>query len=221
LRLEKVCQILIAKEQSAFIRGRYILESVVVAHKIVHTIHQSKEPDIVLKLHYEKTYDRVNLDFLVEILRSRGFGDKWIGWIQDIVFGSSVSVLANGEASSTFKTGKWLRQRNPLSPLLFNLVADVLTRMLDKASGEGLVCGFLGQFRRGGILSLQYADDTLLFSICDNKALRNLKCIMVLFEKVSGIRINFHKSEFIPMNLEIERIHEITHTLNCHVGNFP
>jgi hypothetical protein len=145
-----------------------------------------------------------------------------MGWLdQDIVFGSSVSVLANGEESSTFKTGKGLRQGNPLSPLLFNLVADVLTRMLDKASVEGLMCGLLGQFRRGGILSLQYADDTLLFSVCNNKALRNLKCIMVLFEKVSGIRINFHKSEFIPMNLEIERIHEITHTLNCPVGNFP
>jgi hypothetical protein len=83
------------------------------------------------------------------------------------------------------------------------------------------VCGLLDQFRRGGILSLQYVDDTLLFSVCDNKTLRNLKCILVLFEKVSGMRIIFHKSEFIPMNLKIERIHEIAHTLNCHVGNFP
>jgi hypothetical protein len=76
LRLEKVCQQLIAKEQSVFIRGRYILESVVVAHEIVHSIHQNKESCIVLKLDYEKAYDRVNLDFLIEILRSRGFGER-------------------------------------------------------------------------------------------------------------------------------------------------
>jgi hypothetical protein len=62
-----------------------------------------------------------------------------------------VSVLANGEESATFKTGKGLRQGDPLSPL-FNLVADVLTRMLGKASREGIVCGLLGQFRRGRIL---------------------------------------------------------------------
>jgi hypothetical protein len=35
------------------------------------------------------------------------------------------------------------------------------------------------------------------------------------------MRINFHKSEFIPMNLEIERIHEIAHTLSCLVGSLP
>jgi hypothetical protein len=63
-----------------------------------------------------------------------------------------VSVLANGEESATFKTVKGLRQGDPLSPLLFNLVADVLTRMLGKASREGIVCGLLGQFRRGRIL---------------------------------------------------------------------
>jgi hypothetical protein len=95
--------------------GRYILESVVIAHKIVHTIYQSKEPRIGLKLYYENDYDRVNLDFLVEMLSG------------------SVSILANGEESSTFKTSKGLRQGDPLSPLLFNLVANVLTRMLDKA----------------------------------------------------------------------------------------
>jgi hypothetical protein len=70
LRLEKVCQRLIAKEQSAFIRGRYILESVVVAH----SVHRSKEPGVILKLDYENAYDRVNLDFLLKILRTRGFG---------------------------------------------------------------------------------------------------------------------------------------------------
>jgi hypothetical protein len=60
-----------------------------------------------------------------------------------------VSVLANGEESPTFKTGKGLRQRDPLSPLLFNIVADVLTKMLDKAARKGLVKGLLEQFRQG------------------------------------------------------------------------
>jgi hypothetical protein len=73
IRLEKVCQRLIAKEQSAFIRGRYILESVVIAHEVLHSIHKSKTPGVVLKLDYEKAYDRVNLDFLFESLKLRGW----------------------------------------------------------------------------------------------------------------------------------------------------
>jgi hypothetical protein len=42
-----------------FIRGRYILESMVVAHEVVHTIHKSKDPGVVIKLDYEKAYNKV------------------------------------------------------------------------------------------------------------------------------------------------------------------
>jgi hypothetical protein len=79
IRFEKVCQRLKSKEQSAFIRGHYILESVVITHEIVHSIHKAKNPGVIIKLDYEKAYDRVNLDFLLEILESRGFSERWIG----------------------------------------------------------------------------------------------------------------------------------------------
>jgi hypothetical protein len=60
-------------------------------------------------------------------------------------------------------------------PLLFNFVGDVLYKMLDKATRKGLISGLLGDFRAGGIVSLQYVDDTLLFSSADVRCLRNLK----------------------------------------------
>ena len=114
---------LISPQQSAFIQGRYILESVVIAHEIVHSLSKSGEPGIILKLDYEKAYDRVNWDFLFEIL-------SWIDWIRHLVIGGYVGVNLNGEESSFFKPGKGLRQGDPISPLLFNLVGDVLTKML-------------------------------------------------------------------------------------------
>jgi hypothetical protein len=189
--------------------GDIYLESVVIAYEIVHSIHKTKTPGVVIKLDYEKAYDRVNIDFLMEILSSRGFGDRWMKWIKSVVVGGSISVMANGEESQTFKTGKGLRQGDILSPLLFNLVADALNRMLAKASRDGLVSGLLEEFRPGGILSLQYVDDTLLFSTPDYRSLRNLKGVLMLFEQVSGMRINFHKSEVIPLNLKEEVVHEI------------
>jgi hypothetical protein len=93
---------------------------------------------------------------------------------------------------------------------LFNLVVDVLTRMLEKASKDKLVSGLLEQFRLGGVLALQYADDTLLFSSCDVRAIRNLKCVLMLFEQVFGMRINFYKNEIIPLNLDENLVHEIS-----------
>jgi hypothetical protein len=119
-RLKKVCERLVAQEQSAFIHGRYILESVVVTHEVVHSLHKNKDPGIILKLDYEKAYDRVNIDFLFEILKIRGFSETWIDWIKMVVLGGSVSVMANGEESSTFKIGKCLRLGDPLSP--FSLI---------------------------------------------------------------------------------------------------
>jgi hypothetical protein len=84
----------VAKEQSAFIKGRYILESVVIAHEVVHSLHKLKEAGVIIKLDYEKAYDRVNTDFLLEILRG-GFGELWIKWINKIVIGGSVCVSVN------------------------------------------------------------------------------------------------------------------------------
>jgi hypothetical protein len=108
-RLEKVCGRLIEQDQSAFIRGRYILDSVIVAHEMVHSLHGTKTPSAIIMLDYEKAYDRVNLDFLFEILRLEGFSASWICWIRMLVLGGIVSVMINGEESNTFKSRRGLR----------------------------------------------------------------------------------------------------------------
>jgi hypothetical protein len=133
----------------------------------------------------------------------------------------SVSVLVNGEESKTFKSGKGLRRGGALSPLLFNLVIDVLTRMLERAVENKLITGLLKQFRVGGIMTLQYADDILLCSTCDRASLRNLKGVLLLFEAVLGMRINFHKNEVIQMNVDEGEAHEIAHLLNYLIGTLP
>ena len=51
---------LISPDQTVFIKGRFILESVVAAHEIIHDIHKNKQSCIIFKLDYEKAYDRVS-----------------------------------------------------------------------------------------------------------------------------------------------------------------
>jgi hypothetical protein len=89
-RLIKVADRLISKNQFAFIKGRFILESMVVAHEIIHDIHKNKESGVILKLDYEKAYDRVSWTFLEEMLTSRGFGNTWVRWIIKVVKGGSI-----------------------------------------------------------------------------------------------------------------------------------
>lgn len=140
-RLALIMDLLISSNQSSFIKGRYIPESVVTTHEAIHSLFKSKHKGVVLKLNYEKAFDRVYLDFLEEFLDKRGFGSKWIWWIHIITHGGFVGVKLNNYESNFFLTGKVLRQGDPLSPLLFNLVVDILTRMVSKAANVGLIKG--------------------------------------------------------------------------------
>jgi hypothetical protein len=83
-RLAKIIDRLISYHQSAFIRGRFILESVVTAHEVIHEVHKNKDKGLVLKLDYEKAYDKVNLDFLYEVLELRGFNPPSLGLLNKL-----------------------------------------------------------------------------------------------------------------------------------------
>jgi hypothetical protein len=83
--LGKVADRLVMKNQSAFIKGRYILESVVTAHEIVHSVNGNNERGLSLSLTMKKAYDRVDIEFLLEILQARSFNSTWIGWIKKII----------------------------------------------------------------------------------------------------------------------------------------
>jgi mannosylglycoprotein endo-beta-mannosidase len=212
---------LIASNQTAFIKGRYILESVVTSHEVIHCVHSGEEKGDILKLDYEKAFDKVNLDFLDELLEKRGFSPKIRNMIRQITRGGSVAVKINNVEGNFFTIGKGLRQGDPLSPILFNFVVDVFTCMLIKAADHSLIRGLFSKVRPGGIISLQYVDDTILFVENNPETARNLKWVLIYFEQVSRMRINYSKSELIPINMETEEIASFKTILGCVVGDFP
>ena len=133
----------------------------------------------------------------------------------------SIRIHINDENSIFFKPGKGLRQGDPLSPLLFNLVADVFSRMLMKAARHGLISGLLPQVVEGGIISLKYADDTLLFLENNLEKACNLKWLLVCFEQMSGMKINYDKSDLLTVGLEEDQANEFARLFCCKKGEFP
>jgi hypothetical protein len=125
-----VSEELISQNQTDFIKGRYILESVVSAHEIIHDVAHNSQSGFIFKIDYEKSYDRVNREFMLKMLESRGFSPRWIRILKSLLDNGSVGVRINDENSDFFSTGKGVRQGYPISTVLFNFVADVFTRML-------------------------------------------------------------------------------------------
>lgn len=80
-RLTNLVEKLFSKNQSAFIRGRYILDSVVTLHEVLHEMRQKKLRGVVLKIDFEKAYDSVRWDFLEQILDRKGFHPTMRDWI--------------------------------------------------------------------------------------------------------------------------------------------
>jgi hypothetical protein len=124
----------------------------------------------------------------------KGFSEEWCALIHNFVSGGSVTIKVNDDVGRYFQTQKGVRQGDPLLPL-FNIVADMLATMIERAKGDGQIEGLIHHLVDGGLSILQYADNTIPFMEHDIKKARDLKLILATFEQLLGLKINLHKSE--------------------------
>lgn len=99
-----------------------------------------------------------------------------------------MNIKINDQLTNNFQTKKGLRQGDPLSPVLFNVIVDMLVTLINRAKGEGHIEGVIPHLLDDGLSILQYADDTILFMDHDLDKARNLKLILCAFEQLSGSR---------------------------------
>lgn len=144
-------------------RCHNILEGVVILHKTVHELHRKNQSGVIFKIDFEKTYNKVRWNFLLQTLRMKGFSPKWIEWIISFISDGSVVINVNDEVGPFFQKKKELRQGDPLSPILYNIVADMLALFINRAKAEDQLSGVVSHLVDGGLSLLHYADDTILF----------------------------------------------------------
>jgi hypothetical protein len=221
IRLNSVADHVVRPTQTAFMQGRYILDGVVTLHETIHELHRKKLNGVILKIDFEKAYDKVKWSFLQQTLRLKGFSEEWRALIHKFVFGGSVAIKVNEDVGRYFQTKKGLRQGDPLSPMLFNIVADMLAIIIERAKAAGQIDGVVPHLVDGGLSILQYADDTIIFMEHDIEKARNLKLILTAFEQLSGLKINFHKSELFCFGEAQDDASLYADIFGCELGSFP
>jgi hypothetical protein len=217
-RLKGVLDKVISKTQSAFIKGRQILDPILIANESLDSRRRSGEPGILCKMDVEKAYDHVNWDFLLYMLKRCGFGEKWCSWISFCISSVRFSVLVNGSPEGFFASSRGIRQGDPLSPLLFVFVMEALSRMLSAGINDGLLEGF--KVGNVTVSHLLFADDTLIFCKDSPNQLAYLRGIFLLFEAASGLKVNLAKSVLILVG-NVQQVDYLASILGCEVASLP
>ncbi|GJZ74574.1 reverse transcriptase domain, reverse transcriptase zinc-binding domain protein [Tanacetum coccineum] len=193
-RLFKVMPKIISPNQTAFISGRQILDGVLIANEIVNYAKKSGMKFLLFKVDFEKAFDCVN-------------------W--------SISVLVNGSPMNEFSMECGLRQRDPLSPFLFLIVAEALQVLTLEACEKEIFHG-LSLYDSGENLSLlQYANDALFFGEWSDINIKGLINMLSCFFDASGLGINISKCRIYSIGVPENEVERVSQIINCSYDKLP
>jgi len=210
-RLKPILSRHISPEQFAFLQHRQIHEAIATAQELMHTLQIKKQKGMILKVDLSKAFDRANWLYIRLLLTHLGFPYGYIKWIMSCIIDVSYSVLLNGEATSFFTSERGLRQGCPLSPLLFLLIMEGLSRLISSARDRNQIIG-IKISENFYLTHLLFVDDILIFlngSIGDATTLQQL---FLLFQQATGMKINDSKSTITAVGCTH---HESTYASQC------
>ncbi|XP_026396709.1 uncharacterized protein LOC113291387 [Papaver somniferum] len=209
---------LISPQQAAYIKGRNIHEQVLLASEMVNEMKfKRRGGNVGIKLDISQAYDLVSWDFLTKVLLKYGFSESWCEWL---IILSRISVLVNGGPCGFFFVGRGLRQGDPLSPILFVLMEDVLSRNISALVEIGEMQPMV---MKNGIhpTHLFFADDVFIFCNGGKKSLKNLFKLLDEYQAISGQIINKNKSKLFVDGTSHIRRQLISNMLHMEVEKFP
>jgi len=192
-RIKPILSEHIPQEQFAFLHNRHIHEAIGSAQEALHSIKLRKLKGMALKIDLSKALDKVTWLYLRMILTHLGFPLELTRWIMGCITSISFALLINGSATHSFQAERGIRQGCPLSPILFLLVMEGLSRLLDSEKRAGRLRGL--EITNPFLLNhLLFVDDILIFLNGDIQDIITLRESLKLFSAATGMEINREKS---------------------------
>ncbi|GJS34388.1 RNA-directed DNA polymerase, eukaryota [Tanacetum coccineum] len=219
-RLVVVLGDIVNEVQSAFIADRQILDGPFILNEVLQWCKSKKKQSLIFKVDFEKAYDSVRWDFLDEVLKKFGFGDKWCTWIQSCLRSSRGSIIINGSPTAEFQFHKGLKQGDPLSPFLFILIMESLhlsfQRVVDARMFKGITLSSSLMLSH-----MFYADDVIFVGQWCDDNINTLVQVLECFFHASGLHINMNKSKLMGVLVDDEKVKQAASKLGCLILKPP
>ncbi|XP_031102066.1 secreted RxLR effector protein 78-like [Ipomoea triloba] len=158
VRLAEVLARVVSPFQSGFVKGRNIVDNILLAQELCHRMSAPNE-DVILKLDMTKAYDMMAWECIFKVLRKVGFCEGWIGLVRMSIDNIWYSVIINGTQQGFFRATRGLRQGDPLSPSLFIIAAELLSCLIRDNEVT-----FTQPMGGPGVHHLAFVDDMLVFT---------------------------------------------------------
>ncbi|XP_019423314.1 PREDICTED: uncharacterized protein LOC109332721 [Lupinus angustifolius] len=195
-RLALVAPKIISPQQRGFIKERHIHECICIASEAINLLDHKK-------------------------LSAFGFNRKFTDWIKTILHSAKLSISVNGQSVGFFSCKRGVRQGDPLSPLLFCLAEDVLSRGISKLVLEGQLCRIAGPSSLYTPSHVLYVDDILIFCKGIKRNLMALKKLIIDYANASGQHISLTKCRFYSTSTSPRKIMDLSSTLGFSHGRLP
>ncbi|XP_074291935.1 uncharacterized protein LOC141618753 [Silene latifolia] len=212
---------IIHESQGAFVQARSIIENVLICQDIVHQYSRKNvSPRCLFKIDLQKAYDTVEWDFVKQLLTGLKFPSKFVGLLMACITTTSYTLVLNGNNFWYFKGERGLRQGDPVSPLIFTICMDYLTRLIAFAISRWPF-HYHPMCKAIKLTHLMFADDLLMFCKGDAPSIILLMKAFISFSNASGLQMNNTKSEIFFNGMKEELQKDILSVTGFQEGKMP
>ncbi|KAK2652910.1 hypothetical protein Ddye_012766 [Dipteronia dyeriana] len=213
---------IIIPSQSAFVAGRSIGDNILFVQELMRNYHKDIGcPRLSLKVDLMKAFDMVDRGFLFETLAAFHFPPKIITWIKACLTTPKFSISINGELAGFFSGKRGLRQGDPMSPYLFVIAMEVLSKILTKQIADSPSFKYHWKCDKIKLSHLCFADDLIMLCHGSYSTALVLKAALHEFSLLSGLLANQAKSNIFTSGLSSTTNQQLINLFGYTAGSLP
>lgn len=193
-KLAEIAEHIIHPDQAGFVKGRKIHDNVKLTKLMVDYAEAEELGGVIVALDQEKAYDRINHEYLWEVMRHANFPRRFIRTVKYLYEAARSTVMLNGVMSEYFAVTRGVRQGDPMSCLLFNIAIEPLACSLRRSR----LAGFHVPGLEERLITTLFADDTTVF-LSEHDNYRDMETLLTTWCAASRAKFNGPKTELIPI----------------------